>query len=132
MSGSWTKWVRAAIALVVLGVLVFTVRGWWTEYQSAPRASTETSATAEPAADTDSTEDTGADADPAAKTVRVVLTEGLNFREEPDATGKAIRGLKKGEKVTVVKKSGDWFQVTTVEGETGWITDNASYTREEK
>ena len=81
------KIIRGLLGLVVLAILVFTVNGWWAEYKNAtPKASTETTATAV------------ATATPAAAAGTVViLTDGLNFREKPDATGKSLRGLKKGE-----------------------------------
>jgi len=132
------KWVRAAVAVVVLVSLALIVRGWWRQYKSAPRPSQDTTQTAEPIAPTDTQGEEAPAAAPeagdtaAAPTVLVVRTDGLNFRVKPDSTSEAIRGLEKGETLTVVTKDGDWYQVKTAKGETGWITDNPSYTSVQK
>jgi len=132
------KLVRVILALVALAFLLLTVRGWWTEYESASQGTgstavpAETSATPEPTPVTPAPEVTLPQEPVEDVQVLVVLTDGLNFREGPDNDSIAIRGLDKGEKVTVVKKDDGWYQVTTDQGETGWITDNPSYTRTEK
>ncbi len=139
MSTGVMKWVRAAVALVVLLSIALVVRGWWREYQSAPRPTQETTQTAEPAEPaepvTDPAEEPAA-APPAADStepvVLIVRTNGLNFRVKPDSTSEAIRGLDEGETLTVISKEGDWYQVTTEKDETGWITDNPSYTKVRK
>jgi SH3-like domain-containing protein len=114
------KVVRALAGLIVLLFLVVTVNGWWTEYKKAtpPRASIETSATADATA-TAAPADTG-------KTV-VVLTDGLNFRENPDATGASIRGLKKGETFILVAQNATWLQVKDPAGKVGWVNNNPQY-----
>jgi len=134
VTSSLTKWLKAAVALIVLVFLLYTVRGWWTEYKAAPRTGITTGTvepTTTPAAEKPA-ESSPADDGTAQPDVLIVTTDGLNFRVDPDATAKNLRGLKEGEKLTVVKKNGDWYQVKTATGETGWITDNPSYTRIEK
>jgi len=134
------KWIRAAAALVVLATLVITVRGWWTQYKTAPPATGGVTATSEATATPGAAEPVEAppqepappEEAPAEEQVLEVLTDGLNFRVDPDATAKAIRGLQKGETVTVLNKNGGWYQVRTEQGDTGWITDNPSYTRTKK
>jgi len=119
------KVIRALAGLIVLVVLLVTVNGWWNEYRTATpkRTVAETTATAaapEPAP-------------PAATGPTVtVLTDGLNFREKPDATGASIRGLKKGEKLILVTQSGSWLEVADASGQSGWVNNNPQYLRIEK
>ncbi len=80
-----------------------TVNGWWTDYKKAApsRARRSTHQRLSNATATAAPADTG-------KTV-IVLVDGLNFRENPDATGVSIRGLKKGETFILVSQSGSWL-----------------------
>lgn len=134
MSTGVMKWVRGLVALVVLVSIALVVRGWWTEYKAAPRPSQETTQTAEPVDTVDEPQeepDAAPAEEPAKPVVLIVRTDGLNFRVKPDSTSEAIRGLEKGETLTVITKEGDWYQVKTEKDETGWITDNPSYTKAE-
>jgi uncharacterized protein YgiM (DUF1202 family) len=104
-------------------ILVVTVNGWWTDYKSqTPKKTAETSATAE-ATETPA---------PAPTQTVLILTDGLNFREKPDATGATIRGLKKGEKFVLVSKSGSWLQLQDASGQAGWVNNNPQYVKIEK
>jgi SH3-like domain-containing protein len=118
------KVIRALAGLTVLAILLLTVNGWWAEYKAAtPKAgSVETtgSAVATPTA-------------PAASGGPVVvLTDGLNFREQPDATGASIRGLKKGETFVLVSENGSWLEIEDASGKVGWVNNNPQYVRVEK
>jgi len=118
------KVVRAVAGLIVLLLLVLTVRNWWTEYRAAAPKKGETTATA-PA--------TATPPPPATPGPTVsVLVDGLNYREKPDATGKSLRGLKKGEKLTLVNQAGSWLQLRDAGGAVGWVTNNPQYLRIEK
>ena len=116
------KVVRALAGLVVLIFLVVTVNGWWTDYKKAApsRASIDSSATANATA-TAPPADTG-------KTV-IVLTDGLNFRENPDALGVSIRGLKKGETFILVSQNGSWLEIRDASGKSGWVNNNPQYVK---
>ena len=59
--------------------------------------------------------------------VAVVKIDGVNFRTKPSSSAKLIRGLKKGEKVTVLLKDGQWYKVKDSKGKTGWVTANGDY-----
>jgi N-acetylmuramoyl-L-alanine amidase len=119
------KVIRAVAGLIVLVFLVVTVNGWWTEYKNATPIvrSTEASGTAD-ATGTAPAPDTG-------KTV-IVLTDGLNFREQPDATGASIRGLKKGETFILISENGSWLQIKDASEKTGWVNNNPQYVRIDK
>jgi uncharacterized protein YgiM (DUF1202 family) len=115
--------VRAAVGVVVLFVLLTTVRGWWAEYKAAPRpvvASAETSASV------------NATQVVPVKGTLIVTMEGLNLRDKPAIDGDQIRALKKNEKLTLLAKQGDWYQVSTSKEEEGWISANKSYTKLQK
>ena len=117
--------IRALVGLFVLIVLLVMVNGWWNEYKNATpkRDASEATSTA--------------DATQTAPAVAVgpavsVLTDGLNFREKPDATGASIRGLKKGETLVLVNQSGTWIEVADASGRRGWVNNNPQYLRIEK
>ncbi len=132
MNTSAIKAIKAVGAIIVLAALLFTVRGYLRDYREAPRGpSTETTQTAEPASDSQDAEGDeaeGESAEEAGERLEVTI-DGLNLRTKPDSTAEAVRGLKKGEIITVVDKSGDWYQVTTEKDEKGYITDNPGYTK---
>jgi SH3-like domain-containing protein len=113
------KVIRAIAGLIVLVTILVTVNGWWADYKKAApsRLSAETTATAEATA----TAGTG-------QTV-VILTDGLNFRENPDATGVTIRGLKKGEQFVLVSQNGSWLEIKDASGKNGWVNNNPQYVR---
>jgi uncharacterized protein YgiM (DUF1202 family) len=119
------KVMRALAGLVVLLILVVTVNGWWSEYKRAtPKASSSESTATVGATETAAPPDTG-------QTV-IVLTDGLNFREQPDATGASIRGLKKGERFILISVNGSWLGIKDESGKTGWVNNNPQYVRIEK
>lgn len=119
------KVMRALGGLIVLVVLVVTVNGWWADYKKAtPKANPGVSTATVDATPTAAPADTG-------KTV-IVLTDGLNFREQPDATGASIRGLKKGETFVLVGVNGSWLEIKDASGKTGWVNNNPQYVRIEK
>lgn len=117
------KVLRAIAGVIVLLILVVVVNGWWSDYKKASpkKASTETTATAPPA---DPTAATGPKV--------LILVDGLNFREQPDATGANIRGLKKGETFILVSKTGSWLELQDASGQNGWVNNNPQYVRIEK
>ena len=120
---------KAIAGLLVLFLLLYTVSNWWQDYRSetAKPPSSEGSAVGEGSGEPSQSPAT----DNAGATV-VVLVDGLNLRQEPSETAKALEGLDKGQKVVVIKQEGEWYQVKTSEGKTGWISSNPSYSRLEK
>ena len=119
------KVIRALAGLLVLLILVVTVNGWWAEYKKASpkRSSSETTATVDASA-TAAPEGTG-------QTV-LILTDGLNFRQNPDATGASIRGLKKGEQFILISENGSWLEIRDAAGTNGWVNNNPQYVRVSK
>jgi uncharacterized protein YgiM (DUF1202 family) len=133
---------RAVSALTVLLVILLVVSGWWQDYREAVPGgrgvvSEPTTASAEPASDTDDEDSDDGDskddkdkADANADGPEVeVLIEGLNFRESPSPDGKRIRGLKKGDKLTLIKTESGWHQVRASNGDEGWVSGNPQYTK---
>lgn len=112
------KIVRAVVGVLVIAALGFVVLNWWNEYKSAPVVPA-TSVTSPGTASTTPTESvTG---------VAVVKIDGVNFRTKPSSSAKLIRGLKRGETVTVILKDGQWYKVEDSRGKTGWVTANGDY-----
>jgi len=114
---------RALLGLIVVIGLIVVLNSWWGEYRRA----TESQKSSAPAA-------VVATATPAPanqKTV-IVLTAGLNLRDKPDATGKTLRGLKRGEQFILVGTSGTWLQLRDTKGVLGWVTNNPAYIKVQK
>jgi len=115
---SGAKMIRAAIGVVIVIVLGFTVLNWWNDYKSA--AATKKVAVV--------TTTTGSTAPTVTVTgIGVAKIDGVNFRTKPSSSAKLIRGLKKGEKVTVLMKEGTWYKVKDSKNKTGWVTANGDY-----
>jgi uncharacterized protein YgiM (DUF1202 family) len=137
--------IRTIVGLVVVMALAGLVMNWVGDYRSAstkgsaPETSAQSSESTK-SGDSDTAPSGGTSGDqkpasetapenpPAAKTVLVVDVDGLNFRAEPNADSPAIRGLRKGEKVGLLEDQGHWYKVVDKNGDTGYITSNASYT----
>ncbi len=129
---------RAAVGLVVLFVLLYTVSNWWTDYRSAGTGQTgaSTTETVSPSDGEGEGASKPAEESPADKTSSqsstvIVLVDGLNLRVEPKNDAKSIRGLNKNEKLVLLKTDGKWHEVETAEGDKGWISSSPSYTRVE-
>ncbi|MCL4294938.1 MAG: PD40 domain-containing protein [Anaerolineae bacterium] len=60
-----------------------------------------------------------------------IVTAGLNLREGPGMSYAAIGTVIKGDILNIkrVSADGNWLQITTKEGELGWISGQAAYTR---
>lgn len=128
------KWIKATAALTMLAVVCFVVAGWLKDYRDATQRSvvpqsqtSEASETVEPSEPAPASGDERADR----PVVLVVKIDGLNFRKQPKSDGAPIRGLKKGEKVTLVGKEGSWFVVRDSKGVEGYISSNPQYTEEQ-
>lgn len=126
---------RGAVGLIVLVVLAMVVSNWWGDFRSSSKTNAEATSTVDATITPSAQEGSGqsaagssAEASGATSRTVTVLIEGLNFRAEPDSTVAVIRGLKKGEKLTLIEKQGDWYHVKTADGKTGWVSANAQYT----
>ncbi|NTU71907.1 MAG: SH3 domain-containing protein [Coriobacteriia bacterium] len=115
------KWIRAGAGVVVVVVLGFVVMGWYNDFKSAQSAAPVASPT------TTSTVNTTLTADASVAGVGIAQIDGVNFRVKPSSSAKLIRGLKKGEEVTIILKEGQWYQVKDSKGKSGWVTANADY-----
>jgi uncharacterized protein YgiM (DUF1202 family) len=132
VNSTLAKILKGVAGVIVLLVLFSTINRWWGEYRSATTESAigTTTSTAPPAGEGEKEpveEPAGeGESKPATKTV-VVLTEGLNFRVDPSRDAKVIRGLGKGEEVTLLKTENGWHQVQTEDGTRGWISADSTY-----
>ena len=146
-----TQAMRGVVGVIVVLVIAGLVMNWVGDYRSASKSATPAKET--PSGETTKTEDSstgdaesggdaasgdagssdGAAEQPAAtKVVLVVEVDGLNFRKEPNSDSPAMRGLKKGERVTLLEDQGDWYKVLDEKDITGYITSNPSYTSKVK
>jgi uncharacterized protein YgiM (DUF1202 family) len=51
-----------------------------------------------------------------------VLASTLNIRVEPSANGAIVGKLSRGERVTVLKREGQWSRIQTASGDIGWVS----------
>lgn len=133
MNSVFVKAARAVAGVIVLFLVVAVVSTWWGDYRDKTAngsGSKSATSTAEPGKEEPKNgEGTKPGASkPKPKTI-IVLTDGLNFRERPSQGANAIRGLDKGEKLTLIKKEGDWYNVQDAKGIKGWISASPTYTK---
>jgi len=135
MTGS--RALKALAALILLVVVVFFVFNWYGDYRAAKDGPTTPASTdATGSAGATGTAPAGSNPGTATGTKPVgtvlVLIEGLNFRAEPNKDSKLIRGLKKGESLTLVRTEADWHLVSDAQGVQGWISASPQYTEIKK
>ena len=53
-----------------------------------------------------------------------ITTDKLNVRAEASSSSKALDLLRKGDEVTVIARSGDWYQVSYDGGKTGYVSSS--------
>ena len=58
---------------------------------------------------------------PPPETVHVTGSK-LNVRSQPTTSSSTVARVKKGEKLTVLGRDGDWVQVKTADGTAGWVS----------
>lgn len=143
--------VRSVAGVVVLIVLVSVVFRWWGQYLEMAREASSATATGSPAqraaeagAASQSEEDEKpvsapdetpqqpaeepADTGEPQGTLEIT-TQGLNLRTEPDRGSASVRGLNRGEVVTLLAEQNGWYQVRDAQGAVGWISSNSSYSK---
>ena len=131
MSKTTERFLKAIAGVAVVAILLLVVSNWWGDYRRAASDSGSSSATQT----VDATRGVSASStSPASATATtgVVLIDGLNFRKKPETGATTIRGLKRGEKVTILVTNGDWYQVKDAKGVVGWIAAKSQYVRVEK
>jgi hypothetical protein len=66
---------------------------------------------------------------PAPKPATVLVVADVSFRQEADFSSSVMRDLTKGDRLTLVAKSGSWYKVRDARGATGFVTTATKYTR---
>ena len=113
------KTIRAAMGIAMVIALGLVVMNWWGDYRTAGASKSP--------ATTVTTSAPSAVPTVAVAGIGVTNISGVNFRTKPSSSATLIRGLKKGEKVTVILKEGSWYKVKDSKGKTGWVTANGDY-----
>jgi len=135
MTGS--RALKAVLALILLLAVAFFVYNWYGDYRAAKEGpKTPASSEATGSAGATGTAPGGSNPGTVSGTKPVgtvlVLIEGLNFRAEPNKDSKLIRGLKKGESLTLIRTEADWHLVSDAQGVQGWISASPQYTEIKK
>lgn len=125
-TGALLRISRAVAGLLVLVLLFFLVNKWWGEYRDTKtRPGTETTATP-PGEDTTGSVEPTASNTSNTRAVIQVLKDGVNFRTEPDGEAQVLRGLKKGEKLVLLKERDEWYECEDGSGMKGWLSAKPS------
>jgi len=127
VSTGTNRFIKGTLGVVVVLVLLVMVSNWWGDYKREAARQPEKTATST----VESTKTSGASKATTASVV-VVLIDGLNFRKKPAADAATIRGLKKGEKLALVSKAADWYQVKDSKGTVGYVAAKPQYVRVEQ
>lgn len=114
---NWWKLVKAGIGVVVVLILALVVFNWYGDYKTASLVARSATPT--------QTVDAGASQ--IVTGTAVIKVDGVNFRTQPTSSAKLIRAMKKGEKVTVLAKDGQWYRVRDAKKVQGWITASTIY-----
>jgi uncharacterized protein YgiM (DUF1202 family) len=120
---NWWKFVKAGVGVVVVLVLVLVVFNWYGDFKTASLVAASVTPTSTVDAGSASVIVTGT----AGTTYGIMKLDGVNFRVKPTSSAKLIRTFKKGEKVTIFAKEGQWYKVKDKKNKSGWITTNADY-----
>jgi hypothetical protein len=113
------KIIRGVLGVVGVLIIAGVVYNWYGDFKTAPKVPAAEPVAAnvgQPASVT--TTVTG---------VGIAKIEGVNFRAKPAFNAKVIRALKKNEKVTVLAKEGQWYQVRDSKGTVGWVSATGNY-----
>lgn len=129
MNSSMTRLIKGIAGVIIVAVLLVVITNYWRDYRQA--ASQQPGSTTSGTVDaTKSAPSAGSPKKKAA--VVVVLIDGLNFRRQPETGAATIRGLKKGDRLTLVAAKTDWYQVKDSKGAVGWVAAKPQYVRLEK
>ena len=74
-------------------------------------------------------EESAAEEEDSAETV-VVKVARLSLREEPSGSSERVDSVRKGARLLVVERDGDWIMVESEDGETGWVKSSAVESRD--
>ena len=118
---NWSKLIKAALGLIVVLVLATMVYNWYGDFKAASLSA----AASRPTTQTVDANASGITTGAAGTTYAVVKIDGVNFRVKPTSRAKVIRGLNKGETVTVLAKEGQWYQIKDRKGKMGWVTSSS-------
>lgn len=128
--------VRIAVGVIALMALIIAVAVMYGSYvlATSPSAKTTTPSKEGGAGSKTTTESSPATTPVVANTTThvIVLIEGLNFRKEPAQDSVAIAGLKKGQRLTLVESTKNWYKVRDEDGRVGWVSSNPGYVKLEK
>jgi uncharacterized protein YgiM (DUF1202 family) len=118
---NWGRLVKAVLGIIMVLIVASVVYNWWGDYKSASVAAVgATTQTVNPDGSQIATGTSGT-------TYGIIRIDGVNFRQSPATNAKLIHGLKKGDKVLVLAKEGQWYKVKDTKGKTGWVTASTDY-----
>lgn len=129
MNTALVRVIKAVAGVIVLVVLLSVVTRWWGEYKEGETESPPTAtSTATSTVAAQSAEASRAAAVKAGMKL-VVLADGLNMRKNSSREADVVRGLKEGEKLTVLNSKPGWYQVQDAKKKKGWISSSPSYSK---
>jgi uncharacterized protein YgiM (DUF1202 family) len=149
MSPSTWRWVRAAIAVALLLVVVLRVNAIYSGYREAQeeQARLESAETTSSAETTESAEATATAADEQAKDtasdaeketteaptrIVVVVQNGLNLRSAADLSSSVLDTLPRDTRLPLMGEENGWYRVETADGTVGYVSSSEQYVRVEE
>jgi uncharacterized protein YgiM (DUF1202 family) len=146
--GTW-RWVRAAIAVALLLIVVIRVNSIYSGYREAQEEETrlESEESTGSVETTGSTEATPTAADDAAKDtssqteeatddgptkVVIVVQNGLNLRSAASLSSSVLDTLPRDTRLAFVSEENGWYKVETPDGTVGYVSSSEQYVRTEE
>lgn len=120
---------RWTLPWLALGVLVYFLWGFYTDFLANRKAIVITTAE-EQALGTTSTVD--ATTTVVAGTSLVVAVDGVKLRVQPTTTSETIASLGKGTLLVALERKGDWYRVKDPNGHTGWCPSSTQFVEVQK
>ena len=96
---------------------------------TAPPETTETEAMATPEK-TEPSQETATAVTPVKRQTGTVTASRLNLRNQASAKGAVVGVLQKGDRLGILSHKGNWMEITTSDGQKGWVYDR--YVQTEK
>ncbi len=149
MSPNARRWVKAAVAVALLLIVVIRVNSIYSGYREAQEEtvrleSEETTGSAETTESAEATEtaadeqakDSASDADKetteAPTRVVIVVQNGLNLRSAADLSSPVLDTLPRDTRLALKGEENGWYKVETPDGTVGYVSSSDQYVRVEE
>jgi uncharacterized protein YgiM (DUF1202 family) len=140
------KWIRAAIAVALLLIVVIRVNSIYSGYREAAEerqqlesaetspsvestASGEATQTAADAQAEESAEESAEEESSGSSRVVIVVQNGLNFRSDAALTSTVLDTLARNTQLELIAEENGWYKVKAPDGTVGYVSASPQYVR---